>query len=90
MAGYRLANYQTANGVCAGIIIGRFHIPMRRALTDRPLLRHHARHLGGLAARGRIDPNSNRDQSCNGSPLADTRLRAPLLLPGAIYCAGAN
>lgn len=89
MAGYRLANYQTANGARAGIIMGD-SIFDAAALTDRP---SYATMLGILAdwqrAAELIQAAIGTDPA-NGSPLADTRLRAPLLLPGAIYCAGAN
>ena len=89
MAGYRLANYQTENGARAGIIIGD-SIFDAAALTDRP---SYATMLGILSdwqrAAELIQTAVGTDPA-NGSPLADTRLRAPLLLPGAIYCAGAN
>src|ERR1700730_11930410 len=90
MAGYRLANYRGANEPRAGIIIGD-SIFDAAALTDRPF---YATMLGILSdwqrAAELIQTAMRTTDRGDGSPLADTHLRAPLLLPGAIYCAGAN
>jgi 2-keto-4-pentenoate hydratase/2-oxohepta-3-ene-1,7-dioic acid hydratase in catechol pathway len=89
MAGYRLANYQAPNGARAGIIIGD-SIFDAAALTDRA---SYATMLGILEDWPRaadLIQTAMRINPANGLPLADTHLRAPLLRPGAIYCAGAN
>ncbi len=89
MAGYRLANYQAANGPRAGIIIGD-SIFDAAALTDRPV---YATMLGILEDWPRaadLIQTAAGARPSDGLPLAQAHLRAPLMMPGAIYCAGAN
>lgn len=89
MTRYRLATYQGANGPRAGIIIGE-------AIFDAAALLgsdSYASMLGLLADWPRaadVIHTAMRTASTGGWPLADTHLRAPLLWPSAIYCAGAN
>ncbi|MEA2824999.1 MAG: hypothetical protein QOF03_1481 [Alphaproteobacteria bacterium] len=89
MTGYRLATYQAANGPRAGIIIGD-SVFDAATLTGRP---SYASVLGLLEDWPRaadVIQTAMRTNPANGSPLADTHLRAPVLWPSAIYCAGAN
>jgi 2-keto-4-pentenoate hydratase/2-oxohepta-3-ene-1,7-dioic acid hydratase in catechol pathway len=89
MTGYRLATYQAANGPRAGIIIGD-SVFDAATLTGRP---SYASVLGLLEDWPRaadVIQTAMRTNPANGSPLGDTHLRAPVLWPSAIYCAGAN
>jgi len=89
MTGYRLATYQAANGPRAGIIIGDTVFDAAN-LTARP---SYASVLGLLEDWPRAADaiqTAMRTKPANGFPLADTHLRAPVLWPSAIYCAGAN
>ena len=89
MTGYRLATYQAANGPRAGIIIGD-------SLFDAATLTGHPSYasvLGLLEDWPRaadVIQTAMRANPANGSPLAQAHLRAPVLWPSAIYCAGAN
>jgi 2-keto-4-pentenoate hydratase/2-oxohepta-3-ene-1,7-dioic acid hydratase in catechol pathway len=89
MAGYRLANYQGTNGPRAGIIIGHSIFDAAALLGNAS----YATMLGILEDWPRANDviqTTMRAGVSEGWPLADTHLRAPLLRPGAIYCAGAN
>ena len=89
MAGYRLANYQGASGPRAGIIIGA-------SIFDAASLTDHASYATTLDILADWPRATDLIQTAmdagpkGGWPLADTHLRAPLLWPSAIYCAGAN
>src|SRR5258708_15593142 len=89
MTGYKLATYQAANGPRAGIIIGDFLFDAA-TLTARP---SYASGLGVLEdwprAADLIQTVARAGRS-DGLPLAQAHLRAPVLWPSAIYCAGAN
>src|ERR1700716_449057 len=89
MAGYRLATYQAANGPRAGIVIGDL-IFDAATVTQRP---SYASVLGLLEdwprAADAIQTTVRTGRS-DGLPLAQAHLRAPVLWPSAIYCAGAN
>src|SRR5882757_1962409 len=89
MAGYRLANYQAENGARVGIIIGD-SIFDAAALTDRPAYAIMLGILSDWPRAAELIQTAIATNPANGLPLADAHLRAPLLLPGAIYCAGAN
>ncbi|MEX0752033.1 MAG: fumarylacetoacetate hydrolase family protein [Xanthobacteraceae bacterium] len=91
MAGYRLATYQSMEGPRAGIVVEETVFDAAE-LTNQPA---YATTLGILAdwtraqaslknALGTAAPNAK------AMPLQHTRLRAPVLWPSAIYCAGAN
>src|SRR5258706_1954818 len=89
MAGYRLANYQGTNVPRAGIIV-------EDSIFDAAALLGNASYaimLGILEDWPRANDviqTKMRAGVSEGWPLADTQLRAPLLQPGAIYCAGAT
>lgn len=91
MAGYKLATYQTADGPRAGLVVDDAVFDAA-ALTGRPA---YATVLGILSdwpaastllSAAATKPGSN----VKSQPLQQTRLRAPVLWPSAIYCAGAN
>ncbi len=89
MTGYKLATYQAANGPRAGIIIGDFLFDAA-TLTARP---SYAGVLGVLEDwphAADLIQSAMRNNPANGLPLAQAHLRAPVLWPSAIYCAGAN
>jgi 2-keto-4-pentenoate hydratase/2-oxohepta-3-ene-1,7-dioic acid hydratase in catechol pathway len=91
MAGYRLASYQSTQGPRAGIVVAETLFDAAE-LTGEP---GYATTLGILAdwpraqamlaaALGKAAPGTR------AMPLQQARLRAPVLWPSAIYCAGAN
>jgi 2-keto-4-pentenoate hydratase/2-oxohepta-3-ene-1,7-dioic acid hydratase in catechol pathway len=92
MAGYQLVTYQSADGPRAGLLV-QDTIYDAAELTGRPA---YATTLGILddwrAARDLL--KSSAAAAAKGKarslPLAQARLRAPVLWPSAIYCAGAN
>ena len=90
MTSYRLATYQSGNGPRAGVVLGETlfdaagllnaaEASVTDLLADWP--RSHDRILSAIAAN---------PSPANALPLAQCHLRAPILWPGAIYCAGAN
>jgi 2-keto-4-pentenoate hydratase/2-oxohepta-3-ene-1,7-dioic acid hydratase in catechol pathway len=91
MAGYKLATYQTADGPRAGVVLGDTVLDVER-LTGRPA---YVSVLGILedwqnASAVLQDAAAKAGQDGKGQSLQQTRLRAPVLWPSAIYCAGAN
>src|SRR5258708_7504186 len=89
MTRYKLATYQAANRPRAGIIIGDSLFDAA-TLTARPA---YASMLGLLEDWPRaadLIQTAMRNNPANGLPLAQAHLRAPVLWPSAIYCAGAN
>lgn len=91
MAGYKLATYQSVDGPRAGIVVGETVFDAAE-LSSQP---SYASVLGILndwpraddALRAAVDKAA---RNTKGMPLQQTRLRAPVLWPSAIYCAGAN
>ncbi|HMI95742.1 MAG TPA: fumarylacetoacetate hydrolase family protein [Micropepsaceae bacterium] len=89
MGGYRLANYQGANGPRAGIIIGDSIFDAAKLLGSTS----YATMLGILEDWPRtadLIQTATGSRPSDGFPLAQAHLRAPVLWPSAIYCAGAN
>jgi 2-keto-4-pentenoate hydratase/2-oxohepta-3-ene-1,7-dioic acid hydratase in catechol pathway len=88
MTGYKLATYQSESGPRAGILFGDSVFDAAE-LTDQVV---YSSVLGILEdwprAMERI--RSGIGNAGGGIPLAQTHLRAPVLWPSAIYCAGAN
>lgn len=86
---FRLVTYASPDGASrAGVVVGdRVHDA--QALTGRA---RHATMLGLLEDWSESEAlvASRAAQAAGGQPLAGTRLLAPILYPGAIYCAGAN
>jgi 2-keto-4-pentenoate hydratase/2-oxohepta-3-ene-1,7-dioic acid hydratase in catechol pathway len=86
--GYRLATYAADGGPRAGLVIGE-EVFDAASLTGRPgdatvlgILEDWAAACERLAKVAAVPGK--------GSPLAGTRLLAPIRWPSAIYCAGAN
>ena len=91
MAGYKLATYQSADGPRAGLIVGDKVFDAAK-LTGKA---SYATVLGILqdwrAAQGALKKAAAKAAKSKASrPLGRTKLRAPMLWPSAIYCAGAN
>jgi len=89
MSSYKLATYQSEKGPRAGIVVGDTVFDAAE-LTGRAA---YATALHILADWTRAhDTISSAAQSprAKGWKLAQTHLRAPVLWPSAIYCAGAN
>ena len=90
MAGYKLATYQSANGPRAGLIVDETLFDVAR-LTGRDA---YASVLGVLedwdAAQDVLAAAAGKSGKSDGEPLAKVKLRAPVLWPSAIYCAGSN
>jgi 2-keto-4-pentenoate hydratase/2-oxohepta-3-ene-1,7-dioic acid hydratase in catechol pathway len=91
MAGYKLATYQSADGPRAGLVVDDKVFDAAK-LTGKP---GYASVLGILddwkAAQGALRKAvAGAGKSKTGRPLNRVRLRAPVLWPSAIYCAGAN
>jgi 2-keto-4-pentenoate hydratase/2-oxohepta-3-ene-1,7-dioic acid hydratase in catechol pathway len=91
MAGYKLATYQSADGPRAGLIVDDKVFDAAK-LTRKA---SYATVLGILqdwrAAQGALRKAAAKAANSKASrPLARTKLRAPVLWPSAIYCAGAN
>jgi 2-keto-4-pentenoate hydratase/2-oxohepta-3-ene-1,7-dioic acid hydratase in catechol pathway len=89
MTGYKLATYQSADGPRAGVILGDMIFDAER-LTSR-----YTTVLGILedwdnADEMLRDASTKAARDGKGQPLQHTQLRAPVLWPSAIYCAGAN
>jgi 2-keto-4-pentenoate hydratase/2-oxohepta-3-ene-1,7-dioic acid hydratase in catechol pathway len=91
-AGYKLATYKSADGPRAGLVIGEEVFDAAK-LTGKPA---YATVLGILedwkAAEGVLKKAAAGAAKSRGKrqPLKKTKLLAPIPLPSAIYCAGAN
>ena len=92
--GYKLLSYQAGRDARAGVLVGA-------AVFDAAKLTASAAHatvLGVLSdwpkAKGALAQAAKRIASgkskVKGTPLARVKLLAPILYPGAIFCAGAN
>jgi 2-keto-4-pentenoate hydratase/2-oxohepta-3-ene-1,7-dioic acid hydratase in catechol pathway len=90
MPSYCLISYQAAEGARAGVVVDQ-HVHDLAGVTGRA---QDATMLGfvadGPAATARLTAALQAGPRGEAKPLAQTKLLAPLLYPGAIYCAGAN
>jgi 2-keto-4-pentenoate hydratase/2-oxohepta-3-ene-1,7-dioic acid hydratase in catechol pathway len=90
-AGYRLVSYADNQGTpVAGVLIAGRVVPANRILGDR-----FATVMDILRAWDETHPRlakacDDKALAESGEPLASIKLLAPLLYPGALYCAGAN
>lgn len=88
--GYRLLSYRGAGGEAqAGMLVGGLVYPVAPLLTDIP---NASSVMGLLKAWDKVHPrlDAAAAKAGGGKPLADVALLAPVLYPGALYCAGAN
>jgi 2-keto-4-pentenoate hydratase/2-oxohepta-3-ene-1,7-dioic acid hydratase in catechol pathway len=93
-AEYRLTNYADGNqGVLPGAIIGERLIPVATLLKGAAIL-DTASVLGLLrnwdVAHAALHKAAQSAGASDGVALKDVKLMAPILYPGALYCAGAN
>jgi len=91
MAGYKLATYQSMQGPRAGIVVDETVFDAAE-LTGQA---SYASVLGILEDWHRANKTlqsvlAKAGERAKALPLVQTRLRAPVLWPSAIYCAGAN
>jgi 2-keto-4-pentenoate hydratase/2-oxohepta-3-ene-1,7-dioic acid hydratase in catechol pathway len=91
MAGYKLATYQSMQGPRAGIVVDESVFDAAE-LTGQAT---YASVLGMLEDWHRAHDTvrtalQKRAPELKAMPLVQTKLRAPILWPSAIYCAGAN
>jgi 2-keto-4-pentenoate hydratase/2-oxohepta-3-ene-1,7-dioic acid hydratase in catechol pathway len=90
MAGYKLATYQSMQGPRAGIVL-------EESVFDAAELSGQASYASVLGiledwhrASETLHSALAKPGQAKALPLVQTRLRAPILWPSAIYCAGAN
>lgn len=87
---YRLLSYKAAGGARAGVLIGE-QVYDAAALTRKP---EYASVLDILrdwrAASALIRERAAKPGRTKSLPLKKARLLAPVLYPGAVFCAGAN
>ena len=82
----------------AGLLIGDRVLDLEETLADRApgwatvhaLLEHWEEALGTIDARVRELGSDSQRLEAAGSPLSSLRLEAPVLYPGAVFCAGTN
>ncbi len=91
MTGYKLATYQSMQGPRAGIVVDETVFDAAELTGEHA----YASVLGMLEAWQKADAAvraalDKRASQTKAMPLVQTRLRAPVLWPSAIYCAGAN
>jgi 2-keto-4-pentenoate hydratase/2-oxohepta-3-ene-1,7-dioic acid hydratase in catechol pathway len=89
MAGYKLVTYQTADGPRAGVVLDDTMLDVER-LTGRPAYVSVLGILEDWANANALLQDAAARAGDKGQPLQGTQLRAPVLWPSAIYCAGAN
>ena len=88
MTKYKLATYESDNGPRAGIIVGDTVFDAA-TLTDQPTYSSVLRILEDWT-RAKDMLAAAAQKTGAGWKLSETHLRAPVLYPPAIYCAGAN
>ena len=89
-SGYRLLSYRDAAGAAqAGMLVGDKVYPVAPLLSDIP---NSSSVIGLLKAWDEVHPRleAAASKASGGTPLVDVALLAPVLYPGALYCAGAN
>ena len=89
---YRLISYANNGAPTAGVLIGEWVVPASSLLPGLDV--DGTSVLGLLRAWDRVHPRlhaaAHNQQPDGGTPLAQVKLLAPILYPGALYCAGAN
>jgi len=89
MPGYKLATYQSESGPRAGVVVGETIFDAAE-LTARAAYRTTLDILEDWAHANDAISAAARSPRARGLKLSQTHLRAPVLWPSAIYCAGAN
>lgn len=93
--GYRLVSFHSGSGApAAGVLVGERVYAADRLLQDVPGIADRGSILGLLrswdAVHGHLGAAVGRFAGEDGIALSEVTLLAPLLYPGALYCAGAN
>jgi len=91
---YRLLSYRDASGIArAGVLFNDRVLPATPLLEGAPGI-DSSSVLGLLQSWGEVHPRImaalGRVKPTDGRPLAEVALLAPILYPGAVFCAGAN
>jgi 2-keto-4-pentenoate hydratase/2-oxohepta-3-ene-1,7-dioic acid hydratase in catechol pathway len=91
---YRLLSYRDASGIArAGVLFNDRVLPATPLLEGAPGI-DSSSVLGLLQSWGEVHPRIaaalGRVKPSDGRPLAEVALLAPILYPGAVFCAGAN
>jgi 2-keto-4-pentenoate hydratase/2-oxohepta-3-ene-1,7-dioic acid hydratase in catechol pathway len=87
---YRLLSYRDDGGIAqAGMLIGDSVQPVAPLLKDIP---DASSVIGLLKSWDKVHPRLQAvaGKATGGQPLGDVTLLAPILYPGALFCAGAN
>ena len=91
-SGYRLLSYSEGGKPRAGVLVGERIVSATSLLPGGDI--DAATVLGLLRAWDTVHPRlhaaAHTVQAGDGIPLAETKLLAPILYPGALFCAGAN
>ncbi len=91
-SGYRLLSYSDGGKPRAGVLVGERIVPAASLLPGADV---DATSVLGLlrawdAVHPRLHAAAHNLQPGDGIPLAQAKLLAPVLYPGALFCAGAN
>ena len=91
---YRLLSYRDQNGIArAGILVDDRVLPVAPLLEGAPGI-DSSSVLGLLQSWGEVHPRlaaaAGKAKPTDGRALGEVALLAPLLYPGAVFCAGAN
>jgi 2-keto-4-pentenoate hydratase/2-oxohepta-3-ene-1,7-dioic acid hydratase in catechol pathway len=91
---YRLLSYRDSGGIArAGVLFNDRVLPATPLLEGAPGI-DSSSVLGLLQSWGEVHPRIvaalGRVKPTDGRPLAEVALLAPVLYPGAVFCAGAN
>jgi 2-keto-4-pentenoate hydratase/2-oxohepta-3-ene-1,7-dioic acid hydratase in catechol pathway len=93
-AGYRLLSYRDNSQARAGVLIGDRVLPATSLLESLPGIDVHTSVIGLLQrwddVHAELHTAASRVTAGSGVPLAQIELLAPILYPGALFCAGAN
>jgi 2-keto-4-pentenoate hydratase/2-oxohepta-3-ene-1,7-dioic acid hydratase in catechol pathway len=89
MAGYKLATYESAQGPRAGTVINDLVYDVA-ALTGQPKYASVLDVLADWDTAHKLLDAASKAPKCDGKPVKQTKLLAPVRWPGTIYCAGAN
>ena len=91
-SGYRLVSYADGAATCAGVLIGEQIVPAVPLLRDLDIDATSVLNLlrSWDAVHARLHRAGENPPAHRGIPLQQARLLAPILYPGALYCAGAN
>lgn len=91
-SGYRLLSYADAGKPKAGVLIGERIVPATKLLMGVDVDATSV--LGLLRAWDTVHPRLHdaalKSKADDGMPLTQAKLDAPILYPGALFCAGAN